>query len=973
MKTTNAMFADEAGTNDFFISSAGHGQFGIGVTYAKLTSDGESILTSSSLTDGNEISSSSNRISNSDDDDSKGCYLSSRSLEDGSLNWRRNVCGTSSNTSSNNKIRHAVYSNEDDNFVYTLDDTGSLRQWDDTNGNLIQQISISNISASALASASSPRLFSISDTVLGCVLGGGDKTSVSASAYDIMIEGGKMTLNSNISQSTILKKANDNEGKSAKTSASATIPNVRSLECNHINAKISKGGKIDVYDSSSSVAVASIEGKDLGFSHGSDSSSNTNTNRVKFVEMIQCESNGSLTGLITSHTGTTAVFQITAASASTSIVKKWSAEEGFGSVTSTTFLDWIDDSGDNDESTGDDEDAILSSLSFNSRFNSQYQSLVNYISGGFMEQIMSFIHKSDGGNDNTSNSNKKQQQLGQKQIIFGLKKVAVMLSNPFSKLIGVNSVGGDIVWSMNLNTNASWHKVVHGASTSRSSVFGHGMHHPHSPEILVLSQLSSSSDDTDNDTIEWRCIDGLKGRIISQSSIPIPKSSSVVQILPIHAHSNAGGGCKQNALLVLEDNSYVVVPNTSQSVTETSKIIDAGLYSHKVDKENGLFTTMKIGKVSEETVVIGQTLFDPTMEKIVNVAYPQRNEVVQSPATISGDDSLLLKYLNPHLCVVVTEATEGLIDHLYSEEGDNNAFYNALSLSNNGSGSSEKKQKTKPVGVTKPGEEPPKVVKTASPTLFINLVDTVSGQILYRVSHAHVGPGATHPNDSNVPVVISENWVVYAFPNAKSRRTELGVITLHEGMIDKQGITAFSTPEQQESFSSFTSAKPIALTKTYALPLPVSAIGVTNTKNGISSKNILLATGAGGQVVRIDRRLLDPRRPSGEPKDSEKKEGLMQYAPLLPIPPMMIQSYTNYVEGVTSIQSTAANLESQTLVIAYGGPDVFFARYAPSKGFDSLPESFNKFAIIMVLVGLYAVLKTLKKMSEKKFVKLGWS
>jgi hypothetical protein len=98
-----------------------------------------------------------------------------------------------------------------------------------------------------------------------------------------------------------------------------------------------------------------------------------------------------------------------------------------------------------------------------------------------------------------------------------------------------------------------------------------------------------------------------------------------------------------------------------------------------------------------------------------------------------------------------------------------------------------------------------------------------------------------------------------------------------------------------------------------------------------------------------------------------------RYAPLLPIPPMMIQSYTNYVEGVTSIQSTAANLESQTLVIAYGGPDVFFARYAPSKGFDSLPESFNKFAIIMVLVGLYAVLKTLKKMSEKKFVKLGWS
>ena len=87
----------------------------------------------------------------------------------------------------------------------------------------------------------------------------------------------------------------------------------------------------------------------------------------------------------------------------------------------------------------------------------------------------------------------------------------------------------------------------------------------------------------------------------------------------------------------------------------------------------------------------------------------------------------------------------------------------------------------------------------------------------------------------------------------------------------------------------------------------------------------------------------------------------------------MVQSYTNNVEEVSSIQSTAANLESQTLIIAYGGPDVFFTRYAPSKGFDSLPESFNKFAIIMVSAGLYAILNTLKKMSEKKMVKIGWT
>jgi len=88
---------------------------------------------------------------------------------------------------------------------------------------------------------------------------------------------------------------------------------------------------------------------------------------------------------------------------------------------------------------------------------------------------------------------------------------------------------------------------------------------------------------------------------------------------------------------------------------------------------------------------------------------------------------------------------------------------------------------------------------------------------------------------------------------------------------------------------------------------------------------------------------------------------------------MAVQSYNNYIEESTSIQSTAANLESQTLIIAYGGPDVFFTRFAPSKGFDSLPESFNKFAIISVLIALYLATNKLKQMSEKKFVKLGWS
>jgi|AntRauTorckE5430_2_1112549.scaffolds.fasta_scaffold07025_3 hypothetical protein len=88
---------------------------------------------------------------------------------------------------------------------------------------------------------------------------------------------------------------------------------------------------------------------------------------------------------------------------------------------------------------------------------------------------------------------------------------------------------------------------------------------------------------------------------------------------------------------------------------------------------------------------------------------------------------------------------------------------------------------------------------------------------------------------------------------------------------------------------------------------------------------------------------------------------------------MFVESYNNNIESVSLLISTAANLESQTLVLALGGPDIFFTRFAPSKGFDSLPDSFNKLAIVMVVIGLYMVLRTLKKMTDYKFVKLFWS
>jgi len=733
---------------------------------------------------------------------------------------------------------------------------------------------------------------------------------------------------------------------------------------------------------------------------------------VQNLHLLSCTPNQNAELLLTTRSGTTRALSIDFTTFKST--QRWRAEEALGSIASALFLDVTH--APEGEECHEEQDTILKSLSFTSRLKNQGHDLTSFLAGGFMERARTLITKDDPGEDEHASSTRTAPTA--KDYSFGLTKVAVALSTRhLAKLIGVDtaSSGGDrVLWSIALNRNAAWHRMVHGATTGRSSVFGHGMHHPHSHEILILSHPDLDDDATDGQLV-WRCVDGVKGTVLSTGTQDIV--SPVVQILPVHAHSlsshGEGGGCRQNAALVHANGSVSAVPRTETGEREVKRAVRAGLYAHYVEDgrglkgggsgeggvPTGLFRSMKIVADDDNEEVgtvmtIGETVFDPRTETILSVTYPQRNEVVQSPTTIVGDDSLLLKYLNPHLCVVVTEATpQYIVEAAKGDAGDTEEatdgerFYKALSGSGSGTTPAAARTPKKPIGATQPTEEmvttttptTPTTPSAPIPTLFINLVDTVSGQIVYRVSHSHTTPptpSSPTPNhaSTNVPVVLSENWIVYAFPNHRTRRTELGVLTLHEGMIDKFGITAFSSPTQSLTFSSVSGGpKPIVLTKTFGIARPVSALGVTNTRGGISSKSVLLATGVNGQIVRVDRRLLDPRRPAGVPKLTEKKEGLLQYSPLIPISPILTPSYSNNIAHVTSIISTAANLESQTLFLAYGGPDIFFTRFAPSKGFDSLPANFNKLLLVLVLLALFVGLMKAKSMTGRKAVKFGWS
>lgn len=97
-----------------------------------------------------------------------------------------------------------------------------------------------------------------------------------------------------------------------------------------------------------------------------------------------------------------------------------------------------------------------------------------------------------------------------------------------------------------------------------------------------------------------------------------------------------------------------------------------------------------------------------------------------------------------------------------------------------------------------------------------------------------------------------------------------------------------------------------------------------------------------------------------------------RFAPLIPLLSFWSPSY-NQTVNAEAIISTSTGLESQSLILAFGGADVFFTRMAPSKGFDLLPENFNRILLSIVVVGLLVALSVVRNMGAKKMVKMAWS
>lgn len=307
-------------------------------------------------------------------------------------------------------------------------------------------------------------------------------------------------------------------------------------------------------------------------------------------------------------------------------------------------------------------------------------------------------------------------------------------------------------------------------------------------------------------------------------------------------------------------------------------------------------------------------------ERIVSYVTRPLKDPVASIGKVLGDRKVLYKYLNPNLVLVTAVADS-----------------------------------------------------TRSASLY--LLDSASGQLLHTVSHS--GVDTSRP----IPATISENWFTYALTidatsTSASRGYQLVVAELYESPLpDDRGPlgAASNSSTVQPLGSNGDVVRPYVVSQSYQVPAEISHMAVTQTKQGITSRELLVTVPSTNSIIGIPRSMIDPRRPVGrDPNAQEQLEGLIKYSPVINFDPKWHLTHKYEVLGIKEIITSESGLESTSLVFAYGH-DIFGTRVAPSFTFDVLGKGFNKISMLLTVVGLFVGVVFVAPLVTRKQINTLWT
>lgn len=429
---------------------------------------------------------------------------------------------------------------------------------------------------------------------------------------------------------------------------------------------------------------------------------------------------------------------------------------------------------------------------------------------------------------------------------------------------------------------------------------------------------------------------GNSGEVVWSRSILPQAPGKTLDVKGIFSHDEQGivtlRGSKGEFVAIKSDSGDVieVLPAGSLTSVSSTAIVDtpSGQWLLPLGPEGQEAVDMPLTRIPKQSVVVrgeGESLrglqFSEDGEKvnaqevwkfearpgqkIVEIAKPPVRNPVASIGRVLGDRRVNYKYLNPNTMVVA-------------------------------------------------------LADAAASSLSVQLLDTVSGQVLASQSHSGVDTSKA------ISCTMAENWYACSF---------FGQYGLNDGTVRSikgyqvvvSDLYESSTPNDRgplgdaAEYSSFGTVDtptgpplPHVVSQAFIVAQPITTLSVTETRQGIANRQLLGYLPETHSVAGVPRQLLDPRRPVGRDPTAQEAEaeGLVKYGPAIEVDPRSIISHQRDVVGVKGIVATPANVESTSLVVAFG-IDIFGTRVAPSGVFDILGKGFNKVTLVGTVLALF--------------------
>ncbi|XP_067139608.1 ER membrane protein complex subunit 1 [Centruroides vittatus] len=296
---------------------------------------------------------------------------------------------------------------------------------------------------------------------------------------------------------------------------------------------------------------------------------------------------------------------------------------------------------------------------------------------------------------------------------FGLHKVIVVATIP-GKIFGIDNLSGQVVWSQffgNLEPFSHSNLLLFVQRTTA--------HFPYSPQCTIIGKDKK----TNNSYIY--SFNPITGQIMDKQLLSFKVMQTTMSGYVDSTHLRP--------ILLLDSELKVhVYPKSSEDFIYKHKDVH---YIFTVNVDSGTLAGYSLAFSSQENpkaTKMWNVILPKDVQKIVHCTLKRPSEHVHSQGRVMGDRSVLYKYLNPNLAVIITEGND----------------------------------------------------VTQKSFLNVYFIDTVTGLIVYFVTHKR----ATGP----VHIVHSENWAVYSYYNEKLRRMEMSAVELYEGKT-QSNTTAFSS------------------------------------------------------------------------------------------------------------------------------------------------------------------------------------